>query len=96
MGRPTLTVFFVLGVVAPAQGQTLSESVSALFNFGTCGEPLRLDVNAAEHGAHYVPSIVQGESNTLAFLNAAIAIGLGQLPFPSANSGEVLAGFDFL
>lgn len=94
MGRPTLTVFFVLGVVAPAQGQTLSESVSALFNFGACGQPLCLDVNAAVHGGHFVPSIVQGASNTLEFLNGAITIGLGQLPFPSANSGEVLAGFD--
>lgn len=85
-----LTLLLVL-VPGALRAQTLSDRVTALFTFGSCGEPLCLDVNAAVHGAHYNPSLVQGQDNLLAFLNSAIATSLGNIPFTSANSGTTFA-----
>ena len=94
MFRALFVASVAVCAAAPLNAQTMRESISELFKFGTCGEPLCLDVDADVHGQHYVPSIVQGEDNMLAFLNGAISTSLGQIPFPSANSGQVLAGFD--
>jgi hypothetical protein len=69
------------------QAQTLKERFSQLFTFGDCGEPLCLTVNAAVHGDHYIPSVVQGENNLLGFLTGAIGQSIGNLPFTAASSG---------
>jgi hypothetical protein len=92
--RITSFLVLLMSFAAQLEAQTLRESLSELFTFGECGEPLCLDVDADVHGQHYVPNIVQGEDNMLAFLTGAISTSLGQIPFPSANSGQVLVGFD--
>ncbi len=85
-------VLTLLAVSAGSLGaQTLSDRVTALFTFGSCGEPLCLDVNAAFHGKHFNPSLVQGQDNLLAFFNSAIATSLGNIPFTTSNSGVTFA-----
>lgn len=82
-------VFLALAmlVATPLGAQTLRERFNELFTFGNCGEPLCLDVAAAVHGQHYIPGVTQGENNLLAFLENAIGVSLGNLPFTSASSG---------
>jgi hypothetical protein len=81
---PTL---LLLLAAAPLEAQTLKQRFSQLFTFGDCGEPLCLTVNAAVHGDHYIPSVVQGENNLLAFLTGAIGQSVANLPFTAATSG---------
>src|SRR5690606_31629715 len=47
-----------------AQAQSLRDHFSRLFTFGNCGQPLCLDVDN-QHGDHFIPQVVQGESNML-------------------------------
>ncbi len=72
-------------------GQTLAEQFGGLFTFGDCGEPLCLPVNAGVHGSHYIPGVVQGQNNLLAFLGSSIATSLGNLPVSSATSAEIFS-----
>lgn len=74
---------------AATAGQTLADQFSSLFTFGDCGEPLCLPVNAGVHGSHYIPGVVQGQDNLLAFLSSSIATSLGNLPVSSATSAEI-------
>jgi hypothetical protein len=71
----------------PLQAQTLQEEFAGLFTFGDCGEPLCLPVNASVHGNHYNPDVVQGQDNLLAFLGAALATSVGNVPTATATSG---------
>lgn len=80
-----------LTLAAPAAGQSLSEQFSELFTFGNCGEPLCLPVNAGVHGSHYIPGVVQGQNNLLAFLGTSISSTLGNLPVSSATSSEIFS-----
>lgn len=73
-------------VAGPVQGQTLTQRVQELFTFGNCGGSLCLQVDGG-HGDHYIPEVVQGERNTLAFLQAAIGSGLTSIPAAAANGG---------
>ncbi len=94
--RPALILALVLAPVAPLQGQSLTQEFSRLFTFGACGEPLCLTVNASVHGNHYVPSVTQGERNTLNFLQGAIGAGLSAVPAAAANAGVRLRFVDGL
>jgi hypothetical protein len=88
MRRLTTALVILTAAAAPAAAQSsLSDQFSHLFTFGSCGEPLCLDVNAAVHGQHFNPDIVQGENNLLGFLTGAIATSLGNLPFTAASGG---------
>lgn len=93
MRRLFLPALLLMILASPAGAQTLRDRFSQLFTFGSCGEPLCLDVNSAVHGDHYSPSVVQGENNLLAFLTGAIGQSLGNLPFAAATSG-VTFSFD--
>lgn len=94
--RPALILALLLAPVVPLQGQSLTEEFSRLFTFGACGEPLCLTVNASVHGNHYVPSVTQGERNTLNFLRGAIGAGLSAVPAAAANAGVRLRFVDGL
>jgi hypothetical protein len=85
--RSALLLALVLAPGGPLEGQSLTEQFSRLFTFGACGEPLCLTVNASVHGNHYVPSVTQGERNTLNFLRGAIGAGLSAVPAAAANAG---------
>jgi hypothetical protein len=66
--------------------QSLSQRFRELFTFGSCGQPLCLEVGG-EHGLHFIPSVTQGEHDLLAFLTGSVANTLASLPFVSATSG---------
>jgi len=87
MRRFTAALFILAVASAPAAGQSLKDEFGYLFTFGTCGEPLCLDVNAAVHGEHFNPGITQGQHNLLAFVEGSIATSLGNLPFTAASGG---------
>ncbi len=80
-------VALALAAASPLSAQTLRDNFSRLYTFGQCGRPLCLDVNAAVHGEHYNPSVAQGEDNLLAFLENAIGVAVGNIPFSAAASG---------
>jgi hypothetical protein len=86
MRRIALVALGLVALSTPLHAQTLSERFSELFTFGTCGEPLCLDVTN-QHGSHYIPAVTQGENDLLGFLTGSIATSLGNLPFTSATSG---------
>ncbi|MBT8337467.1 MAG: transporter [Gemmatimonadetes bacterium] len=94
--RRITSVFLVAGLLLPTtlQGQSLSEQFEGLFTFGSCGEPLCLDVDPNFHGSHYLPGAVQGQNNLLAFLGSTIAAGIGNLPVGSATSSEIFTFVD--
>ncbi len=69
-----------------AQAQSLRDHFSRLFTFGNCGQPLCLDVDN-QHGDHFIPQVVQGESNMLAFITDAISLSISNIPFTAAASG---------
>lgn len=86
MRRP-FTVLVLLAAAAPLSAQpTLRERLGTLFTFGTCGQPLCLDVGT-EHGNHYVPGLSQGNSTVIAFVTEAIAKSSSSLPISATSSG---------
>lgn len=91
-----LSLALFLAPASPLHGQSLTQEFSRLFTFGACGEPLCLTVNASVHGNHYVPSVTQGERNTLNFLRGAIGAGLSAIPAAAANAGVQLRFVDGL
>src|SRR5690606_37379242 len=74
----------------PAHAQSLRDHFSRLFTFGHCGQPLCLDVDN-NHGDHFIPGVVQGESNMLAFITDAISLSISNIPFTAAVSGQTFS-----
>lgn len=93
MRRTALVILATTAFAAPLSAQTLSDQLADLFTFGSCGEPLCLDVDPAFHGQHYIPGAVNEARRLIEFMPSAIAASLGQIPFTAANSGTVLVGF---
>ncbi len=89
MLRPlTASVLVLLAFAAPleAQHHTLRDRLGALFTFGSCGEPLCLDLDNL-HGNHYVPGIAQGNSTVISFVTEALAKSSSNLPISGTSSG---------
>jgi hypothetical protein len=88
--RPSPLPFVVaaLLVIAPgrAAAQTLDGIINDLFTFGTCGQPLCLDVGP-EHGEHFIPSVTQGNQTVLGFLTQSISRSTANLPISATSSG---------
>lgn len=87
MRRVLLSMLALSALAAPVQAQTLRDHVIQLFTFGTCGQPLCLQVNEAIHGMHYIPSVTQGQNNMVAFLYGSIGLSVGNIPFTAASNG---------
>ncbi len=85
----TVLMALVLSAILPqlSGAQSLTEQFRSLYSFGSCGEPVCLDVNPTVHGNHFVPSVSQGQENMLSFIEQAIASGVSSVPLPSATSG---------
>lgn len=89
MLRPlTAWILVLLALAAPlgAQQHTLRDRLGALFTFGSCGEPLCLDLDNL-HGNHYVPGIAQGNSTVISFVTEALAKSSSNLPISGTSSG---------
>ncbi|MGH7526816.1 MAG: hypothetical protein ACREMX_08930 [Gemmatimonadales bacterium] len=82
-------VLLLLLPLTPATAQTLRDNVRSLFIFGSCGEPLCLDVDQAVHGRHFIPAIETGGANVLSFVTNAISVTIASVPISAATSGAV-------
>ena len=76
----------LLVAVSSLQAQTLREQLQGLFTFGTCGQPLCLDVGS-QHGAHFNPAVTQGNFTVIGFVTEAIAQATSNLPISATSSG---------
>jgi hypothetical protein len=79
---PLLALFFA----TPLQAQDLRATFNRLYTFGECGTPLCLDLPGI-HGDHYNPGIVESGGNLLLFVENAIGLAVGNVPFTAATSG---------
>ncbi len=101
MLRQTLLLFSAVALLAPAAPNEigaqapLRERLGALFTFGSCGEPLCLDLDNT-HGNHYVPGIAQGNSTVIAFVTQAVARSSSSLPISATSSGATYSIVDGL
>ena len=71
----------------PSDAQSLRSRMADLFRFGECGEALCLQVNAAVHGLHYVPSASAASGAVLEFFTDAIANSASAIPISSSSGG---------
>lgn len=76
-----------LAGAAPVVGQGLRQRIaSELFTFGTCGQPLCLDVGAG-HGDHFIPAQLTGAGAITDFLTNALSLAVSNTPVSAASSG---------
>ena len=75
------------GTTAGTSG--LAGTVADLFRFGDCAQPLCLPVAAGQHGNHFIPSLVQGQSNLLTFITNSIGSSVSNLPIAGTSSGAL-------
>lgn len=97
MRRLLMVSSLMLLASTPALGQApgLRDRLSALFTFGTCGQPLCLDLNNT-HGAHFLPSATQGNATVLGFVTEAMAKSASNLPISATSSGATYSIVDGL
>lgn len=90
MRRLVPTVMLLLLAAPPLRGQTtLRDDIRGLFIFGTCGEPLCLDVDPNMHGRHFIPALQSGQNNVLSFVTNAIGVTSSNIPISAATSGAI-------
>jgi len=75
---------------APLSAQGLRSTITDLFTFGSCGQPLCLAGSVLAqngHGDHFIPADVSGNATVLSFLQDAIGINVSNTPVSAASSG---------
>lgn len=86
---PRRTLLLLLAALpalsTPAAAQPLRDRVRELFTFGSCGDPLCLTV--VGHGQHFIPDLVQGQDNMIAFLGSAIGASVANVPVSAGSGG---------
>lgn len=86
MRRSLVLLAAALSLPGGAAAQTLRDDIREMFTFGSCGEPLCLNVTG--HGDHFIPEAVQGQDNMIRFLGNAIGISVAGVPVSSASGGS--------
>ena len=92
--KATCVLALTLFGVDTVSAQGLRESLSSLFTFGDCGEPLCLDgsINTGTgHGNHFLPSAAGGNLAIISFLGEAVGQSVSRLPLSSTSSGATFA-----
>ena len=91
------TVWFVaMLAAAPAlHPQGLRSRLSELFTFGSCGEPLCLDVGNG-HGDHFLPAVAAGQISVIGFVTEAVAKSAASIPISATSSGATYSIVDGL
>lgn len=87
---PTFALAFLLLAPPPLTAQGLRSTITDLFKFGTCGQPLCLagSVNAQNgHGDHFIPATTASNATILSFLTEAIGLNVANVPVSAASSG---------
>jgi hypothetical protein len=87
----------VLGIVllcaaGPLTGQSPGAAINQLFTFGTCGQPLCLDlapdtVSGVNHGTHFIHALETSGGTVISFLTSAIGFSVSNTPITSASGG---------
>jgi hypothetical protein len=88
MPRALRSVLCLLVAASPVRAQTLRQDINDLFVFGTCGQPLCLDL-PDEHGQHFLPAIGQGQNNLINFVGNAVGVTVSNIPVSAAASGAL-------
>lgn len=87
MLRPiTVSLFALIATTQAAHAQGLRAQLADLFVFGSCGEPLCLDVGNV-HGNHYLPAVAAGQTSVIGFVTEAVAKSAANLPISATSSG---------
>lgn len=90
MRRPGVLALVLLCLMArPAAAQNMREKIAELLTFGSCGEPLCLDLDGqtSVHGAHFIPAVTTGAGTIQTFLNDAIALNASNFPISGTSGG---------
>ena len=77
------------------QAQGLRDRLADLFTFGTCGQPLCLDLNNA-HGNHFLPAAAAGNATVIGFVSQALGKSASNLPVSATSSGATFTIVDGL
>jgi hypothetical protein len=77
---------------ASLTAQSLRDAVNQLFTFGTCGQPLCLDltpdpVSGVSHGNHFIPALETSGGTVISFLTSAIGSSVSNTPVSSSSGG---------
>ena len=84
--RPFALLLVAVLAAAPLQAQGLRSRLQDLFTFGTCGQPLCLDLGNT-HGAHFLESVAEGNKTVIGFVTSAISKSAANTPVSSTSSG---------
>jgi len=90
MRRCMQSLALLLLFAAPLSAQGLHSTITNLFTFGNCGEPLCLAGSVLAqngHGDHFIPADVSGNATVLSFLQDAIGLNVANIPVSAASSG---------
>lgn len=88
--RSLLAAALVLGLAGPLQGQDMRSTITKLFTFGDCGQPLCLDLDDA-HGNHFLPAVTASNQTVIAFLTDAIGRSAANVPLSATSSGATFS-----
>jgi hypothetical protein len=85
----------LLAIAPAARAQTaarqgLRSQLEQLFVFGSCGEPLCLDVPGG-HGSHFLPAVQTGQTSVVGFITESVARGAANIPISATSSGATYA-----
>jgi hypothetical protein len=62
-----------------------------LFTFGSCGEPLCLDVDPSLHGNHFKPALSSGNAAVIQFVTNAIGRAAATVPLSATSGGATFS-----
>jgi len=91
----TVTVAAFLAAAPALQAQTLRDDLASLFTFGTCGQPLCLDLGNG-HGNHFLPAVAAGQTSVIGFVTEAVAQSTSSIPISATSSGATYSIVDGL
>ena len=96
MLRSLIVSSLLLLTAAPVvQAQGLRDRLADLFTFGSCGQPLCLDLNNA-HGNHFLPAVTAGNATVIGFVTEAMAKSAASIPISATSSGATYSIVDGL
>ncbi len=90
MRRPGVLALVLLCLsFQPVAAQNMRDKIAELLTFGSCGEPLCLDLDGQNtvHGDHFIPSVTTGAGTIQTFLNDAIALNASNFPISGTSGG---------
>jgi hypothetical protein len=86
-----LTLVAPLGAHAQEDEMGLRSRIEQeLFTFGTCGEPLCLDLTNV-HGNHFIPALSTGNDIVISFISDAIGNATLSVPLSATSSGATFS-----